>query len=699
MSDMKRKSELESTYTKGPMRKDAFFGEYFVYNSIQGKSQIVCVEKLFNDKESINREIDAKKKRILNKHDYIINLIDYSVEVQSNWCSTFYLLKTFYESPEKNLKKEILDRKGLSGSAGGFTMIELTHLLYQQVLANSFLQEKGIYHGDISPNTIFITSKAEFKLAFRINEQMTSERVQIDKSIKNEPLYLSPIVFTAVKNRTLERSRHNPHKADIFALGLSILEAGVMKSIQGIYGISDNFEPKVLDELLNEFEDRYQDNPLLFTSLRKMLEMNEEERPDFINLKSALPEYDVIKDYLYKLENGLIEDEPQDDSGGLNGSFNNDQNRGDPYGNGYYNQNAHQLYQAPSYEIGAQGYSNNNLGDDNGYNFYDDPPAPQAQPYVNGIQGNQNYGKSYGSQNQQNGGHQNGNFQGNNNFDGFIKSPSNHSENNSFNRNTQFSQEQSPNIYSQPPKSQQVYSQPPVQNNQYGGNQQQQQYSPVTNQPSLNPYQPAQAKDNYQSEFFTMDYTTDYSINTHKPPQSQNTSYQGGHGNYSMNNDYGSHNTSYGLNDPYNYQNQYTQPSPPQQTFNAYSQPQQPANENNFFYGNSQSKVVQAPQPMPQAHPTSFAPPVQPTPYVQPVSRGSNPALGPVPTGNTKVISGKLYNELREEVNEVGPSGAMVKKVIIKYVAADSQPTTVSYGAPVTPSLYGQPQAYRPVHY
>ena len=326
MSDMKRKSELETTYTKGPMRKDAFFGEFFIYNPIQGQAPIICVEKLFNDKESINREVDAKKKKILNKHDYIVNLLDYSVEVQSKWCSTFYLLKTFYEFSDKNLKKEILDRKGLSGSAGGFTMSELTHLLYQQVLANAFLQEKSVYHGDISPNTIFISSKGEYKLAFRINEQMTSERVQIDKSIKSEPLYLSPTVFTAVKNRTLERSRHNPHKSDMFALGLSILEAGVMRSVQGIYGISDNFEPKILDELLNEFEERYQDNPLLFTSVRKMLEVNEDERPDFISLKSALPEYDVIKDYLYKLENGLIEDEPQDDSGGLNGSLNNYQN-------------------------------------------------------------------------------------------------------------------------------------------------------------------------------------------------------------------------------------------------------------------------------------------------------------------------------------------------------------------------------------
>lgn len=96
-----------------------------------------------------------------------------------------------------------------------------------------------MYHGDISPNNIFISSKGEFKLAFRVNESVSPERVQMDKSIKGEPLYLAPNVFQAVKNRTLERSRHNPYKSDVFSLGLSILEAGLMKSVQGIYSSND----------------------------------------------------------------------------------------------------------------------------------------------------------------------------------------------------------------------------------------------------------------------------------------------------------------------------------------------------------------------------------------------------------------------------------------------------------------------------
>ncbi len=87
-------------------------------------------------------------------------------------------------------------------------------------------------------------------MAFRVNEQITSERVQIDKSFRGEPLYISPILFKAVKNRTLEKARHNPSKSDIFSLGLTILEAGLLKSIQEIYSHGDEIDADALEYLI-----------------------------------------------------------------------------------------------------------------------------------------------------------------------------------------------------------------------------------------------------------------------------------------------------------------------------------------------------------------------------------------------------------------------------------------------------------------
>ncbi len=59
----------------------------------------------------MNKDVEEIKKQIFNKHDYILNILDYSIEVQKDWCATFYILRTFYEFPEKSLKQIIIDRK------------------------------------------------------------------------------------------------------------------------------------------------------------------------------------------------------------------------------------------------------------------------------------------------------------------------------------------------------------------------------------------------------------------------------------------------------------------------------------------------------------------------------------------------------------------------------------------------------------
>lgn len=377
MSKLNRKSDLETTYTKGQSRKDLFFGDFFVYNAIRGGSQIICVEKLFNEEETVKREIEAKKKRILNKQDYLVNLLDYSVEEQRNWCSTFYLLKCFYEYVDRNLIGEILERKKLADNKSSFKMEELTHLMYQQVHANAFLQERGIAHGDISPNTIFVSPKNEYKLAFRMNDTMAPERIQVDKAIKNEPLYLAPALYEAVKQRTLEKLKHNQHKSDMFALGLTILQAGLMKGIQDIY-VGDRFNARKLEEFLVEFEAKYEDNPLLYTSVRKMCEVNEDERPDFISLKSALPEYDEIKDYFQKVEAGIYEEEPEDEQGttdsmkdGLNYNYNADQwTAQNAQGNEFQAFDDSQGgYQNPRYVQGQTAYANPGVANNANMNF------------------------------------------------------------------------------------------------------------------------------------------------------------------------------------------------------------------------------------------------------------------------------------------------------------------------------------------
>lgn len=491
MSKLSRKSDLESTYTKGPARKDLFFGDFFVYNAIKGGSQIICVEKLFNEEESVKREIDAKKKRILNKHEYLVNLLDYSLEEQRNWCSTFYLLKCFYEYVDRNLIGEILDRKKLAGDKNQFKMEELTHLMYQQVYSNAFLQERGIAHGDISPNTIFVSPKNEFKLAFRMNEMMTPERVQVDKAIKNEPLYLAPSFYEAVKQRTLDKLKHNQHKSDMFALGLTVLQAGLMKGVQDIY-VGDRFDARKLEELLLEFETKYEDNPLLYTSVRKMCEINEEERPDFISLKSALPEYDVIKDYFQKVEAGIYEEEQMDEQG-----------TSDSMKDGL---NYH--YEADQYGQPMQGHD---------FNAFDDSHGYQNQQFMQsqGIAGQNvgpaamNFNKSISNKlsNSSNQNSQNNSFNKQAGFTGEADL--------GYNQQAQFSQQQAGNQWNQQQNTTNlkqanhiVQSTNPYQQNEFANSQ------PTTQQPQTH----SQPSQQWQQQQYMAQPQPTYQQNLYAPP-------------------------------------------------------------------------------------------------------------------------------------------------------------------------------------
>lgn len=65
-----------------------------------------------------------------------------------------------------------------------------------------------------------------------------------------------------------------------------------------------------LDDLFLQFKTRYQQNTLLVTSVQKMLENYEENRPSFSELYEALPEYELIKNYFKENEVmlGLDED-------------------------------------------------------------------------------------------------------------------------------------------------------------------------------------------------------------------------------------------------------------------------------------------------------------------------------------------------------------------------------------------------------
>lgn len=304
----KRAEKLRNFVSKGHFQ-DPMYGECSLWEDRSNRSRLVCLEKRFSDQESLLKELEVKKKRIIDSNEFILSLVDYSVEVVSALCATSYILRLFFETEERTLHQDIIERRN-SHPSRFYSMGQLTQLMYNQVFANEFLEMKKFCHGDICPQNIAITKKGEFKLAWKSDDR-GSERIQMEKALRKSPLFVSPQQYHNMINRPQNRINFDRNKADVFSLGLTILQAGLLKPIDKIYEPTA-FNEKTLSIFLKEFQDRYADNPLLCATLEAMLNVPEASRNSFIMIKSAQPDYKEVMDYIDQLERGLINPDYED---------------------------------------------------------------------------------------------------------------------------------------------------------------------------------------------------------------------------------------------------------------------------------------------------------------------------------------------------------------------------------------------------
>ncbi len=82
------------------------------------------------------------------------------------------------------------------------------------------------------------------------------------------------------------------NRQDVFSLGMSLLEAGLLESVQSVYNLLvGKFQYDKLNILLAKFLEKYKDNQLVGHLIQMMLEPIETNRPDFLNLQVSLPSW------------------------------------------------------------------------------------------------------------------------------------------------------------------------------------------------------------------------------------------------------------------------------------------------------------------------------------------------------------------------------------------------------------------------
>lgn len=119
--------------------------------------------------------------------------------------------------------------------------------------------------------------KFTYKIADRLGMSVSPEQVQIINIREGKSLYLSPFLFNSYMNEA-EAIKINPFKADVFAVGMIVLQCGLFMETNDFYDFEKmSFNEELLEEAKMQFKETYAD-PILVDLIDYLLQVDEEQR-------------------------------------------------------------------------------------------------------------------------------------------------------------------------------------------------------------------------------------------------------------------------------------------------------------------------------------------------------------------------------------------------------------------------------------
>lgn len=84
----------------------------------------------------------------------------------------------------------------------------------------------------------------------------------------------------------------------MYGLGLTLLQLGNGRSVQNIYGKGGEVDQQAVEKHVQEFQKNHGQNTLLCSTVKTMVDPEEEKRPDFKTLKSKLPPFSEVQAFI-----------------------------------------------------------------------------------------------------------------------------------------------------------------------------------------------------------------------------------------------------------------------------------------------------------------------------------------------------------------------------------------------------------------
>lgn len=280
-----------SDYKNIRMLGQGSFGKIFLVEDIKTKEQYAMKKLLLDDKIDLKDNQDEFNMIMQMTSSYPeLNIIHvYGTETKNfdDYNFAFYVLM---EVANCDWERELLNR---AKHKAFYTEDEIVYILQNLVDTFAYLQQLGICHRDIKPQNILcfgekykISDFGEAKYRKKWRLQQSKVDYTSIQTVRGTELYMSPILYTALKTEPNKGANHNVFKSDVFSLGMCFLFASCL-DYKVLYEVRKvNNMSKLAEVVDNNVNKRYSQN--FVDTLLSMLQINEKERPDFIELSSMI---------------------------------------------------------------------------------------------------------------------------------------------------------------------------------------------------------------------------------------------------------------------------------------------------------------------------------------------------------------------------------------------------------------------------
>ena len=292
----------QNTYTQININSDNYknirilgqgsYGKIYLVENTNTKEQFAMKKLILGDKLELRDNQDEYNMIMQITSSYPeLNIIHVYGTETKNFDEYNFVFYVLMEVANCDWEKELLNR---SRHKAFYTEDEIFYILQSLVDTFAYLQEIGICHRDIKPQNILCFGEKGYKISdfgeakYRKKWRLQQQSVDYTsmQTVRGTELYMSPILYTALKTAPNKGANHNVFKSDVFSLGMCFLFAACL-DYKSLYDIRKVNGMNKLRDVVNQYVNGRYSNDFM-NILFSMLQINEKERPDFIELSSMV---------------------------------------------------------------------------------------------------------------------------------------------------------------------------------------------------------------------------------------------------------------------------------------------------------------------------------------------------------------------------------------------------------------------------